>query len=138
MCVFAACGEYQKLLKSNDPELKYTKAIEYYNKKDYMRAQSLLDEVAHYYKGTERAEDVLNYLSKCYTLWVRYVLTHAICLRASGDLYHIARRSLISHCEAIYRQKLRFNPITTPHRAIGGDFLCPLQMRFLFVKIKKR
>lgn len=66
MCVFAACGEYQKLLKSNDPELKYTKAIEYYNKKDYMRAQSLLDEVAHYYKGTERAEDVLNYLSKCY------------------------------------------------------------------------
>lgn len=65
-CVFSACGEYQKLLKSNDPELKYTKAVEYYNKKDYMRAQSLLDEVAQYYKGTDRAEDVLNYLAKSY------------------------------------------------------------------------
>lgn len=66
VCLFSACGEYQKLLKSNDPELKYAKAIEYFNKNDYMRAQSLLDEVAQYYKGTARAEDVLNYLSKSY------------------------------------------------------------------------
>lgn len=66
ICMLASCSEYQKLLKSNDPDLKYNKAIEYYNKKDYMRAQNLLDEIAHYYKGTERAEDVLNYLSKCY------------------------------------------------------------------------
>ena len=66
ICMLASCSEYQKLLKSNDPDLKYNKAIEYYNKKDYMRAQNLLDEIAHYYKGTERAEDILNYLSKCY------------------------------------------------------------------------
>ena len=61
-----SCSEYQKLLKSSDPDLKYTKAIEYFERKDYMRAQSLLDEVAQYYKGTERSEDVLHYLAECY------------------------------------------------------------------------
>lgn len=64
--LLTGCSEYQQLLKSTDPELKYTKALEYFNKKDYMRAQSLLDDIAHYYKGTERAEDVLYYLSQCY------------------------------------------------------------------------
>lgn len=31
-----------------------------------MRAQTLFDDVSLYYKGTERAEDVLNYLAQCY------------------------------------------------------------------------
>lgn len=63
---FASCSEYQKLLKSDDAELKYTKAIDYFDKGDYMRASTLFDEVSSYYKGTERSEDVLNYLAKSY------------------------------------------------------------------------
>ncbi|MBN2765190.1 MAG: outer membrane protein assembly factor BamD [Paludibacteraceae bacterium] len=62
----SACGEYQKLLKSTDPELKYTKAIEYFEKGDFMRASTLFDEIAIYYKGTERSEEVLNYIAKSY------------------------------------------------------------------------
>jgi outer membrane protein assembly factor BamD len=61
-----SCGEYQKLLKSTDPELKYNKAIEYFDKGDFMRASTLFDEVATYYKGTERSELVLNYIAKSY------------------------------------------------------------------------
>ncbi len=63
---FASCGEYQKLLKSDDADLKYTKAVEYFNKGDFMRASTLFDAVATYYKGTERSELVLNYLAKSY------------------------------------------------------------------------
>lgn len=66
MVLFAGCGEYQKLLKSTDPELKYQKAIEYFDAKDYVRAQTLFDDISAYYKGTERSEDVLNYLARCY------------------------------------------------------------------------
>jgi outer membrane protein assembly factor BamD len=62
----ASCSEYQKLLKSDDAELKYTKAVEYFNKGDFMRASTLFDAVATYYKGTERSETVLNYLAKSY------------------------------------------------------------------------
>ena len=61
-----SCGEYQKLLKSSDPDLKYNKAIEYFEAEDYMRAQTLLDDVTAYYRGTERSEDVLYYLAESY------------------------------------------------------------------------
>ncbi len=64
--IFASCGEYQKLLKSNDPELKYTKAVEYFDKGDFMRASTLFDEISTYYKGTERSETILNYIAKSY------------------------------------------------------------------------
>ena len=61
-----SCNEYQKLLKSTDPELKYEKAIEYFNQKKYVKAQTLFDDVTAYYKGTERSEDILIYLARCY------------------------------------------------------------------------
>ena len=62
----SSCTEYQKLLKSDDAELKYDKAVEYFNKGDFMRASTLFDAVATYYKGTDRSETVLNYMAKSY------------------------------------------------------------------------
>ena len=66
MMVLTGCGEYQKILKSTDPEFKYEKAIEYFNAGEYVKAQTLLDDVTSYYRGTERSEDVLIYLARCY------------------------------------------------------------------------
>jgi outer membrane protein assembly factor BamD len=53
-------------LKSDDAELKYTKAVEYFNKGDFMRASTLFDAIATYYKGTDRSETVLNYMARSY------------------------------------------------------------------------
>ena len=64
--LLTGCGEYQRLLKSHDPEEKYQAALMYFNNKQYVRAQTLLDDVTSYYKGTERSEDVLAYLARCY------------------------------------------------------------------------
>ena len=66
MVFLTSCGEYQKLLKSRDPEQKYQAALQYFNQKQYVKAQTLLDDVSSYYKGTERSEDVLAYLARCY------------------------------------------------------------------------
>ncbi len=66
MLVLTGCGDYQKLLKSRDPEEKYQAALQYFNQKQYVKAQTLLDDVSSYYKGTERSEDVLAYLARCY------------------------------------------------------------------------
>jgi outer membrane protein assembly factor BamD len=63
---FSACGEYQAILKSNDPDLKYQKALTYFNDKQYIKAQTLLDEVTSFYRGTDRSQDVLIYLSRSY------------------------------------------------------------------------
>jgi len=67
MCVLVlltSCGEYQQVLKSRDADYKFRKALEYFNMKEYAKAQTLFDDVAAYYKGTERSEDVLCYLAR--------------------------------------------------------------------------
>jgi len=61
-----SCSNYQKLLKSDDAELKYTKAVEYFDKGDFMRASTLFDAIATYYKGTDRSETVLNYMARSF------------------------------------------------------------------------
>lgn len=65
-CLLTACGEYQQILKSHDPDVKYDAAIALFNEGKYLKAQTLLDEVTSYYRGTERSEQVLIYLARCY------------------------------------------------------------------------
>lgn len=63
---FSSCNDYQKLLKSTDSELKYKKAIEYFDKGDFVQATTLFESVSADFKGTERSESVLNYMAKSY------------------------------------------------------------------------
>lgn len=66
MVVLTGCGDYQRLLKSRDPEEKYQAALRYFDNKQYVKAQTLFDDVSVYFKSTERGEDVLAYLARCY------------------------------------------------------------------------
>ncbi len=72
--ILLGCSDYQKLLKSSDYELKYTKAIEYYENEDYFRALSLLEELITIYKGTKKAEDIYYYYCYCHYHQDSYVL----------------------------------------------------------------
>ena len=60
-----SCGEYQSLLKSNDYNLVYKKAIEYYNKGDYQRAMNLLDGVRSVFVGQAKAQNIAYYRAFC-------------------------------------------------------------------------
>jgi outer membrane protein assembly factor BamD len=60
------CSEYQKILKSTDYNYKYKKALEYYDMKDYYRAQSLLDELINIFKGSDKAENALYVYADCH------------------------------------------------------------------------
>ncbi len=62
--LFSCKGSYQRLLKSSDYELKYKKAIEYYEKKDYARALPLLEELVTVMRGTARAEKIHYYFAQ--------------------------------------------------------------------------
>lgn len=57
----ASCSQYQRLLKSTDPELKLNAAIAYYENEDYQRAIGLLTEVIPAYRGTQMAETINYY-----------------------------------------------------------------------------
>ena len=63
--LMTSCGEYQQLLKSNDYQLVYKKAIEYYNKGDYQRALNLLDGIRTIFTGTTRAQNIAYYRAFC-------------------------------------------------------------------------
>jgi outer membrane protein assembly factor BamD len=70
--------EYQKLLKSSDSELKYKKAKEYYENKDYTRAMTLFEQLIPVFRGTDKGEEIsylfayCNYYTKDYILAGHY------------------------------------------------------------------
>ena len=71
LCAVAAaiflcgCSGMNALLKSGQPELIYSKALEYYDKEKWQRAITLFEGVEHYYQGTSREDTVSFYKARC-------------------------------------------------------------------------
>ncbi|HBG42504.1 MAG TPA: outer membrane protein assembly factor BamD [Porphyromonadaceae bacterium] len=64
--LFASCGEYNKILKSTDTNLKYTYAKKYFEEGKYERSITLLEELVPFMKGTANAEESLYLLGQSY------------------------------------------------------------------------
>lgn len=64
--VITSCGEYNKILKSTDNELKYTYAKKYFDDKKYNKAITLLEDLVTVFKGTSHAEESLFLLAQSY------------------------------------------------------------------------
>lgn len=64
--LLSSCGEYNKILKSTDYELKYSYAKKYFNAKQYNKSATLLDELMPIFKGTAYAEESLYLLAQSY------------------------------------------------------------------------
>jgi outer membrane protein assembly factor BamD len=56
-----SCSQFEKVIKSDDVNLKYTKAFYYYNKGDYVKAGTIFDLLAPLTQGTRRADSVFYY-----------------------------------------------------------------------------
>ena len=61
---FTSCSEYNKILKGSDYDLKFEKAIEYYEKNQCYRTLPLLDELMSYFRMTNKGEEVYYYYAK--------------------------------------------------------------------------
>ena len=66
VAIFSSCGEYNKILKSTDRDLKYTYAKKYFEEEKYSRAIALLEDLVPYMKGTAHAEESLYLLGQSY------------------------------------------------------------------------
>ncbi len=64
--LFSACSGYNKILKSNDIDLKYESAVAYYEDGEYLKALSLFDELGTLLRGTSRSETVHYYIADCH------------------------------------------------------------------------
>lgn len=58
LVLVSGCTEYQKVLKSSDINLKYDKAMEYYDEGEYLKAYPLFEDLIAIYRGTEKAENL--------------------------------------------------------------------------------
>lgn len=64
--MFIACkSEFERVRTSNDPELLYKKALEFYEKEEWVKAQTLLELSIPNYRGKEEAEQL--FLKFAYT-----------------------------------------------------------------------
>ena len=64
--IIISCGEYNKILKSTDYELKYTYAKKYFDERKYGRSITLLEELVPIFKGTSYAEESLFLLAQSF------------------------------------------------------------------------
>lgn len=64
--VLASCGEYNKILKSKDPEEKYTYAKKYYDQKKYGRAYTLLEDILPVFRGSSKEQEILYLIAQSY------------------------------------------------------------------------
>lgn len=55
----ASCGSYNKVMKSSDNDLKYEKALEYYEQEEYYKAYSILETIGSAFRGTEKGENMV-------------------------------------------------------------------------------
>ena len=64
--MLSSCGEYQKVLKSDDFNYKYAKAVSYYEDADFNRALPLFSELTTIMMGTSKMEEVSYYYAYCH------------------------------------------------------------------------
>ena len=60
--MLSSCGEYEKLLKSTDYDLKKSKAKEYYEEGQYVKTTEILTQILPRFRATDEAEE-LNWIN---------------------------------------------------------------------------
>ena len=119
--LLSSCGEYNKILKSTDYELKYSYAKKYFNAKQYSKSATLLDELVPIFKGTANAEESLYLLAqsyygqKDYQTASQYFNTYYTTY-PKGEFTELARR--VMDCIWIHRtpawiRRKRMKPLTS-------------------------
>jgi outer membrane protein assembly factor BamD len=74
--LLAGCGKFQKLLKSNNNQLKYETAIALFDKGSYSKAMQLFEQITPEYKGTDKAEKIAYMNAYCYYHEKDYILAN--------------------------------------------------------------
>jgi outer membrane protein assembly factor BamD len=64
--ILASCGEFNKILKSTDADLKYTYAKKYFDEKKYGRTITLIGEILPYYKNRTEEQEMMFLLGQAY------------------------------------------------------------------------
>jgi outer membrane protein assembly factor BamD len=92
LLLVSSCGEYEKLVKSTDYELKKNKVKEYYEKGQYIKTTELLAQVLPKYRATEEAE-ALNWMNAQSYYGMKDYLMAGTEFRNFSDLYPYSKNA---------------------------------------------
>ncbi len=126
--VLSACSDYNKILKSTNADTKYQAALKYYEKQDYYRASTLLEELIPVLKGRPEAEKAQFYFAYTQFYQRSYPLS-SFHFKSFYDTYprsEFAEEALFMHAKSLYRDSPTFNlDQTSTYTAIEAiqDFL---------------
>ena len=62
--LLTGCNSFDKLLKSNDYDVKYQAAMQYYNENRFSKAIQLFENLTLHYRGRENAEEIAWYYAQ--------------------------------------------------------------------------
>ena len=72
--LLAGCTGFEKVLKSSDYRYKYREAKKYYAEGNYYRAQTLYDQIAPVFRGTEEADSIYYFQAMSYYKQDDYIM----------------------------------------------------------------
>jgi len=110
MSIGACKSEFETVRTSNDPQLIYNKALEFYEKEDWLKAQTLLELSIPNYRGKEEAEDL--FLKFAYTHYNNneYILAAHYFKSFSTTFYNSDKREEAEYMSAYANYKMSPNP----------------------------
>ncbi|AIZ63351.1 membrane protein [Hymenobacter sp. DG25B] len=126
--LLGSCTGYQKLLKSDDVNKKYNAALQYYEKGDYARAGTLLEELLPLLKGRPEAEKAEYYFANTNFQERNYVLS-AYYFKQFYDTYPtsaLAEEATFMYAKSLFRDSPEYElDQTNTYTAIESlqDFL---------------
>ncbi|MCB2408447.1 outer membrane protein assembly factor BamD [Hymenobacter lucidus] len=108
--LLGSCTGYQKLLKSGDVNKKYEAAVQYYDKGDFFKAGTLLEDLIPLLKGRPEAEKAQFYFANTNYRQRNYVLS-AYYFKSFADTYPnstYAEEATFLHSKSLFRDSPEF------------------------------
>lgn len=124
--LFSACKtEFEKVRTSNDPEMTYKAANQYFESENYLNAQVLYEIAIPYYRGKEEAEDL--YYKFAYTHYhlKDYILASHYFKNFAKSFYASPNKEEAEFMEAYSKYKL--SPNHKLDQSYSGDAIDALQ-----------
>ena len=109
--LLCSCGKFQSVQKSDDPDLKYKAALDYYNKKEYDRANLLFEAVLPNLKGQDGAEIGAFYNAYCFFNMKQYVMA-AFYFREFYETYPrstYTEEAMFMHAKSLFMDSPPYN-----------------------------
>lgn len=121
--LLSSCGDYNKIVKSNDYEFKYKKAVEYYEDGEYVKSGTLFQELVNIYRGTTRADKIYYYYAKSMIGQKDYLMAghyfSSLVKEFPGSEYAEEAYFMVGYCSYLMSPKARLDQTIT-HEAIDA------------------